>query len=105
MQPNTVYNTLLGSGTTATNPFALANYASLATTNPAEYNLMSTNTSGFFTAKVPVSNLIHAYPQMSGLTITQAIAQSHFQEVAVTATHRYSNGLTLMASVPMGRSI
>jgi hypothetical protein len=79
------------------NPFALANYSSFAGTNPAEHNLMSLNS--FFTqAKTSVGSLVRAYPQMTGLTINQALAQSHFQQVAISVTHRYSSGLTLAAS-------
>jgi hypothetical protein len=94
-QPNTVPNQVLN--TQVTNPFALANFSSLAGSNPAEYNLMSLNS--FFTqAKTSVGSLVKAYPQMSGLTINQALAQSHFQQVSVNMNHRYSNGLTLMAA-------
>jgi hypothetical protein len=94
-QPNTVPNQVLN--TQVTNPFALANYSSFAGTNPAAYSLMSLNS--FFTqAKTSVGSLVKAYPQMTGLTINQALAQSHFQQVAVSVTHRYSSGLTLMGS-------
>jgi hypothetical protein len=94
-QPNTVPSQLLA--TTVTNPFALANYSSFAGVNPAEYSMMSHNS--FFTqAKTTVGSLVDAYPQMSGLTINQALGQSHFQQIAVSMTHRYSHGLTLQAS-------
>jgi len=95
-QPNTVPNQVLN--TQVTNPFQLANYSSFAGVNPAEYSLMSLNS--FFTqAKTSVGSLVKAYPQMSGLTINQALGQSHFQQVAVSVTHRYDKGLTLAASV------
>jgi Carboxypeptidase regulatory-like domain len=94
-QPNTAPNQVLN--TQVTNPFALANYSSFAGANPAEYNLMSLN--NFFTqAKTSVGSLVRAYPQMSGLTINQALAQSHFQQVVVSVTHRYSSGLTMVGS-------
>jgi len=94
-QPNTVPNATLN--TQVTNPFAVANYASFAGVNPAEYNLMSLNS--FFTqAKTSVGSLVKAYPQMTGLTINQALAQSHFQQVLVSVSHRYSSGVTLMGS-------
>lgn len=94
-QPNTTLSQVLN--TQVTNPFALANFSSLANANPAEYNMMSLNS--FFTQpKVSVSALIHAYPQMNGLTINQALGQSHFQEIMVDITRRYSSGITLMGS-------
>ena len=94
-QPNTAPNQVLN--TQVTNPFALANYSSFVGNNPAEYNLMSLNS--FFTQpKTSVGSLVRAYPQMAGLTINQALGQSHFQQILVTVTHRYSSGLTLVGS-------
>jgi hypothetical protein len=60
--------------------------------------MMSLNS--FFTApKVSVGSLVRAYPQMNGLTINQAIGESHFQQILVNMTRRYSSGITLMGSV------
>jgi hypothetical protein len=95
-QPNNAPNALLSSQ--ITNPFNIANFASLATTDPAAYNLMVTN--GFFTAqKINISDLVRAYPQMNGLTLNQSIGQSHFQELQLNLVERYSHGLTLMAAL------
>lgn len=94
-QPNTAAANLLNSQ--IANPFALANFSGLASTNPAAYSLMPLNS--FFTAqKVSIGGLIRAYPQMGGLNITRAIGESNFQEFLLTISHRYDHGLTLTGS-------
>jgi Carboxypeptidase regulatory-like domain/TonB dependent receptor len=94
-QPNTAPNALLGSQ--ITNPFALANFSGLASSNPAAYNLMSHNS--FFTQSLmSIGGLARAYPQMGGLNLNRDIGESNFQELLITVSHRYSHGLTLMAS-------
>jgi hypothetical protein len=95
MQPNTAAVNLLNSK--ITNPFALANFNGVAQSNPAEYNRMTLNT--FFTqSQIPLSSLVHPLPQMGGLTLNQDIGESHFQEILINLTRRYSHGLTLMAT-------
>jgi Carboxypeptidase regulatory-like domain/TonB dependent receptor len=95
-QPNTAPSALLSSK--ITNPFAISNFGAVASSNPAAYNLMSL--SNYYTQQqIPVSNLVQAYPQMSGLSLNQSLGETHFQEALVTLTRRYSRGLTLMASV------
>jgi hypothetical protein len=94
-QPNTAMNGLLG--TTITNPFALANFSGVATSNPAAYSHMS-QAGMFKSPTATLGSLVNAYPQMGGLNLQQPLGQSHFQEILFNLTRRYSNGLTLMAS-------
>ncbi len=57
-----------------TNPFNIANFASLATTNPALYKRMAGN--AFFTAAtVQRQALLRGYPQLSGLTYCEPAAR------------------------------
>lgn len=94
-QPNTAPNSLLAS--TIPNPFLLSNFAGVANSNPAAYGLMSLNQ--FFTQQsVSVGSLVRPYQQMNGLTINEALGESHFQEILVNFTRRFSKGLTLMAT-------
>jgi hypothetical protein len=94
-QPNTVPNGILGAR--IPNPFQLSNFSGVAASNPAAYNLMSLNT--FFTqTTIPISTLVTAYPHMNGLSLNQSLGKSHFQELLVSLTRRYSHGLTVMAS-------
>lgn len=95
-QPNTAPSALLSSK--INNPFLISNYRSLQSSNPAAYNLMSLN-SYFTQSQIPLSNLVRAYPQMSGLSLNQSLGESHFEELLVTLTRRYSRGLTLMGSL------
>jgi hypothetical protein len=95
-QPNTAPNAVMNSQ--ITNPFALANFSGVASSNPAAYNRMALN-SYFTSQKTSVANLVRAYPQMGGLSLNQALGQTHFQEALVTLTRRYSRGLTVMASL------
>lgn len=99
-QPNTPASGLLGSQ--VANPFALANFSGVASTNPAAYNLMSHNS--FFTGPTTsVANLVRAEPQMGGLSLNQSLGQSHFQEVLINLTRRYTQGFTLMATFQINR--
>jgi hypothetical protein len=104
LQPNTAMNTLLGS--TITNPFNLANFAGVASSDPAAYGLMSR--SGYFTSTTDsVANLVRAYPQMSGsgFTIHKSMAESKFEELQVNANRRFSRGLTLMAGFQVNHDL
>jgi hypothetical protein len=95
-QPNTAPNGLLNSQ--ITNPFALANFSGVASSNPAAYNLMSH--SGYFNAQlISIGNLVRSYSQMSGLTLGLPLGASNFEELLINLTHRYSHGLTLMATL------
>lgn len=89
-QPNIANNKLLA--TQVTNPFNIANFAALQSSNPAAYNQMSH--SGIFTnSTTAISNLVRPYPFMGGLSEVSPIGQSHFQELLVTVTKRMSHGL------------
>jgi hypothetical protein len=95
-QPNTVPNAMLGGQ--ITNPFLLSNLSGVASSNSAAYNLMSHNS--FFTQqKMSIGGLVRAYPQMNGLGLNQSVGGSHFQEVLINLTRRYSRGLTLMGTL------
>jgi hypothetical protein len=96
IQPNTAPIALLSSK--INNPFIISNYSSLQSSNPTVYNLMSLN-SYFTQAQIPISDLVRADPQMSGLSLNQSLGESHFQELLITLTRRYSHGLTTMASL------
>jgi hypothetical protein len=100
-QSNTAPSALLSSK--INNPFLISNYRSLQSSNPAAYNLMSLN-SYFTQSQIPLSNLVRAYPQMSGLSLNESPGESSFEELLVTLTRRYSRGLTLMGSLQSQRS-
>jgi len=76
------------------NPFNLANFASLATTDPVLYQRLAGNS--FFTAAtVQRQALLRGYPQLSGLTYANlplGIVKDHALEV--TLTRRYQAGLS-----------
>jgi hypothetical protein len=89
-QPNFAMNTLLA--TKVNNPFALANFSALQSSNPAAYNQMAH--SGIYTAAtVPISSVVRPYAQMGGLSMMNPIGTSNFQELQVTVVKRLSNGL------------
>ena len=81
-----------------TNPFNIANFASLAATNPTLYARLAGNS--FFTAAtMQRQNLIRAYPQLSGLTYANlplGVVKDHALEI--TMTRRYSGGLSASAA-------
>lgn len=84
--------------TQVTNPFALANFSDIATSNPAEYNLMSLNS--FFTQKtIALSALVRTTPAYTSTQFYESIGESKFQEIQVTINHRYSQGLSLMGTI------
>jgi hypothetical protein len=76
------------------NPFNIANFASLATSNPTLYQRLAGNS--FFTAAtVQRQNLIRAYPHLSGLTygnLPLGVVKDHALEINLT--RRYSAGLS-----------
>ncbi|MDE1175045.1 MAG: TonB-dependent receptor [Edaphobacter sp.] len=98
-QPNTAQNTDILS-TQLPNPFLLANFSSLAASNPTQYSLISS--SSYFTAKnTSIYKLLNQYPQMNGLTLYQSLGESKFQEIQVNVTKRLSNGFSLMAALQL----
>ena len=76
------------------NPFNIANFASLATTNPALYQRLAGNS--FFTAAtVQRQALLRGYPQLSGLTYANlplGVVKDHALEI--TLNRRYAAGLS-----------
>ena len=76
------------------NPFNLANFASLATTDPVLYQRLAGNS--FFTAAtVQRQALLRGYPQLSGLTYANlplGIVKDHALEINLT--RRYQAGLS-----------
>lgn len=95
-QPNTAPNSILNQQ--IPNPFLLQNFSGVAASNPAAYNLWSLN-SFFSQPLVSVSSLVRPYQEYSGLNLNEPLAQSHFQEILVNFTRRYSRGLTIMATM------
>ena len=78
------------------NPFNIANFASLATTNPTLYARMAGNS--FFTAAtVQRQNLLRGYPQLSGLTYANlplGVVKDHALEITSTAAMRPASAPT-----------
>jgi Carboxypeptidase regulatory-like domain len=76
------------------NPFNIANFISLATTNPTLYQRMAGN--AFFTATtVQRQALLRGYPQLSGLVYNNlplGVVKDHALEI--TVNRRYSGGLS-----------
>jgi hypothetical protein len=82
------------------NPFALSNFSSIQSSNPALYNLMSLNS--FFTNSVTsIGNLVHPNPQMGQFYINESIGETKYQLVQFTVNRRMSSGLTLMGSLQL----
>lgn len=79
------------------NPFNIANFASLKTSNPALYQQMSTL--GFFTsATIQKNNLLRPYPQFTSLTTSQYYGTAKNNSLQVTFQRRLSKGLNLNAN-------
>jgi hypothetical protein len=75
------------------NPFQLANFASLKTSDPVLYQSMST-LSFFTSSTIRRNQLLRPYPQMSGLSQTNSsygAARTH--ELDVTFERRFARGL------------
>lgn len=77
-------------GTQITNPFNIANFSGLASTNPAAYNLIASR-SYYTAARTNLSNVLRAYPQMGGLSLWRSIGLSHFNEFQANLIHRYAH--------------
>jgi hypothetical protein len=90
-----------------TNPFNIANFASLQTSNPALYARLAAN--AFFTsATIPRHRLLRAYPHMSnsnnGLRYNdQPLGEIKAHSLEVVVTRRYSNGFTANAALTVNR--
>lgn len=81
-----------------TNPFYIANFASLKSSNPAVYQDISTN--GFFTSPtIRKSQLLLPYPQVNGLTNSYAPdGKVKTHELQVRLERRFAQGFNLNAS-------
>jgi hypothetical protein len=85
-------------GANVTNPFNIANFASLATSNPTLYAAMA-NQSFFSSATITKATLLKPYPASgtaatNTLTIPEPIGHERETELDAAYTHRFSHGLT-----------
>jgi hypothetical protein len=83
------------------NPFALANFAGLKTSDPVLYANMATR--GFYTATtIKKSQLLRAYPQMSagnGVRNTRVPAgETKYDHIEATLTKRFAGGASFILS-------
>jgi hypothetical protein len=85
---DTVANNL---NTNLPNPYNLANFTDLRTSNPALYQLMSTN-SFFTSATIRKSALLAPYSQMNGLTQTTALGKVRTHQFDSSLQRRFANG-------------
>jgi hypothetical protein len=75
-----------------TNPFAIANFASLATSSPVIYQDMTTKS--FYTSgTISKASLIRAYPN-GNITIPNPVGKARSHSLQVSYNHRFSRGLT-----------
>jgi hypothetical protein len=85
------------------NPFNIANFASLANSNPALYQRLAGNS--FFTAAtIQRQALLRGYPQLSGLTYANlplGVVKDHALEV--TVNRRYAAGLSANVAFALRR--
>jgi hypothetical protein len=80
-----------------TNPFNIANFASLKTSDPVLYQQMSTL--GFFTgATIQKNRLLRAYPQLNGLAANKYDGKAKNNSLQVNFQRRLSKGFNLNAS-------
>jgi hypothetical protein len=80
-----------------TNPFRLTNFAALQTSDAAQYNNLATL--GFFTsATIQKQQLLRAFPQMSGLTQSNAaLGQANTDSLQIVVQRRFAKGFNLNA--------
>ena len=79
-------------GSNVTNPFNIANFASLASTNPVVYQDMATKS--FYTSTtITKANLIRAYSN-GNIVIPNPVGKARSQMLALSFNHRFSKGLT-----------
>jgi hypothetical protein len=79
------------------NPFRITNFAALQTSDPAQYANLSTL--AFFTGATMQKNvLLRAFPQMNGLTRSNApVGQANTNSLQVTVQRRFAKGFNLNA--------
>jgi hypothetical protein len=79
------------------NPFNIANFASLKTSDPALYQQMSTL--GFFTGStIQKSQLLRAFPQLTNVSTSQYYGKARNTSFQATFQRRFSKGLNLTAN-------
>jgi hypothetical protein len=83
---------------TVPNPFNIANFASLATSDPTLYQDMSNNS--FFTSTtIQRQQLLRAFPQMNGLSIIRSpVGSLKYNHLEASLTQRLTQGMTLITS-------
>lgn len=75
-----------------TNPFAIANFASLASSNPVVYQDMTTK--GFYTSgTITKANLLRAFPS-GNINISNPVGKARSHSFQLSLNHRFSRGLT-----------
>jgi hypothetical protein len=80
--------------TNLTNPFNIANFKSLQTSNPLLYQYMATNS--FFTATTIHKSVIWApFPQMNGLTESVPLGRARTEQFDVTLNRRFAKGFNV----------
>ena len=90
-----------------TNPFNIANFASLQTSNPALYARLAAN--AFFTSStIPRHRLLRPFPHMSnsnnGLRYNdQPLGEIKSHSLELVVTRRYSDGLTANGALTVNR--
>jgi len=87
-----------------TNPYALANFAALRTTNPVLYQRMSNN--AFFTATTTQRNrLLRPFSQVNNLTFSNLpLGEVKVHSLQVNANRRFSGGFTANVAMSFNSS-
>ncbi len=87
-----------------TNPYTLANFAALRTTNPVLYQRMSNN--GFFTATTTQRNrLLRPFSQINNLSFSNLpLGEVKVHSLQVNANRRFSGGFTANAAMSFNSS-
>jgi hypothetical protein len=76
------------------NPFNIANFAALATTDPALYNRLA-SMNFFRSATIPRNRLLRAFPQMNTVSFSNLpLGETKAHSLEVLLNRRFSNGLT-----------
>jgi hypothetical protein len=97
-QPNAAMAKLLS--TQVTNPFNIANFASLQTSNPTLYGLMAKNS--FFTAATQsLSALARPLPWMGGFSVQRSIGETTFHQLQLNLTRKFARGLTFITALQL----
>jgi hypothetical protein len=91
---DTIANNL---NTNIANPFNIANFADIKTSNPALYQFMSGNS--FFTSTtIHKSALLSPYPWMNGLTETVPLGKAKTEELDLNVQRRFAGGSNFSVS-------